>query len=127
MEHFITEIRIENVRHLKNINIALNNQNRQHLILTGKNGSGKTSVLEEISKNLALINRNVLKNYRDLKKNKGLLNLNKALLSSYSNLGLDVIYNSEDELAELYRHGDFITAFFNATPAIERHNFSSRR
>lgn len=131
MEHFITEIRIENVRHLKNINIALNNQSRQHLILTGKNGSGKTSVLEEISKNLALLNKNVLKNHKALKKNQEILknetdierrkyleseiSLQKNVFSSYSNLGLDVIYNNENELAELYQHGDFITAFFNAT------------
>ena len=131
MEHFITEIRIENVRHLNNINIALNNQSRQHLILTGKNGSGKTSVLEEISKNLALLNKNVLKNHRALKKNQEILknetdierrkyleseiSLQKNVFSSYSNLGLDVIYNNENELTELYQHGDFITAFFNAT------------
>lgn len=131
MEHFITEIRIENVRHLKNINIALNNQSRQHLILTGKNGSGKTSVLEEISKNLALLNKNVLKNHKALKKNQEILknetdierrkyleseiSLQKNVFSSYSNLGLDVIYNNENELTELYQHGDFITAFFNAT------------
>ena len=115
MEHFITEVRIENVRHLKNINIALNNQSRQHLILTGKNGSGKTSVLEEISKNLALLNKNLSKSYRYLKKNQNPLALKKVLLSHYSNLGLDVIYNNEDELTESYQHGDFITSFFEAT------------
>ena len=103
MEHFITEIRIENVRHLKNINIALNNQNRQHLILTGKNGSGKTSVLEEISKNLAWVNRGSVI---------GVDLLKKAL---HSNRGLEIFFNQEEVLTELYRHGDFITAFFNAT------------
>ncbi len=55
MEHFIKEIRINNVRHLKDITISLDSDNRQHLILTGKNGSGKTSVLDEIANNLVII------------------------------------------------------------------------
>ena len=33
MEHFITEVRINEVRHLKNITIKLNPEKRQHLIL----------------------------------------------------------------------------------------------
>ena len=43
MEHFITEIHIDKLRHLENIEIKLSNETRQHLLLTGKNGSGKTS------------------------------------------------------------------------------------
>ena len=46
MEHFITSVHINEVRHLKDIEIKLNPEKRQHLILTGKNGSGKTSVLQ---------------------------------------------------------------------------------
>ena len=42
---FITNIRINIVRHLQDINIKLSHEKRMHLILTGKNGSGKTSVL----------------------------------------------------------------------------------
>jgi predicted ATP-dependent endonuclease of OLD family len=34
------------VRHLQNVDIALSDTERRHLILTGKNGSGKTSLLE---------------------------------------------------------------------------------
>lgn len=94
MEHSITDVRINNVRHLRNINIVLDDYCRKHLILTGKNGSGKTSVLYEIAKNLALLNRST---GRD------------------SNMGLAILYNNEDELSELYQRGDFITAFFMAT------------
>lgn len=43
---FMTELRINKVRHLENITIPLSKTERKHLILTGKNGSGKTSVLE---------------------------------------------------------------------------------
>lgn len=43
---FLTDIEIKKVRHLENISIPLDKNKRKHLILTGKNGSGKTSVLE---------------------------------------------------------------------------------
>ena len=45
---FISELKIEHVRHLKDIRIPLSNDKMKHLILTGKNGSGKTSVLEAL-------------------------------------------------------------------------------
>jgi predicted ATP-binding protein involved in virulence len=43
---FITKIHIAKVRHLENVDIVLSDTERKHLILTGKNGSGKTSLLE---------------------------------------------------------------------------------
>ena len=46
---FLLEIMIENVRHLRNITIPISEEQPRHLILTGKNGSGKTSVLEAVS------------------------------------------------------------------------------
>lgn len=47
-EIFIKDIHINKVRHLENIHIPISETERKHLILTGKNGSGKTSVLLEI-------------------------------------------------------------------------------
>ena len=47
---FLTQINIEKVRHLEKITIPLDKDKRKHLILTGKNGSGKTSVLEAMVK-----------------------------------------------------------------------------
>ncbi len=47
---FITELQIMNVRHLKDICIPLSKDKMKHLILTGKNGSGKTSVLEYLNR-----------------------------------------------------------------------------
>jgi predicted ATP-binding protein involved in virulence len=43
---FITKVHINKVRHLENVDIPLSETERKHLILTGINGSGKTSVLE---------------------------------------------------------------------------------
>ena len=44
----MTELRINHVRHLKDIMIPLSDSQPKHLILTGKNGSGKTSVLKSV-------------------------------------------------------------------------------
>ena len=51
---WITSLYIEKVRNLKNINIPVtsSNEERRHVIITGRNGSGKTSLLEAISKHL---------------------------------------------------------------------------
>ncbi len=70
MEHFITEIEIKKVRHLENLTIKLSDTERKHLILTGKNGSGKTSVLEVLKRNLVVIQGNLLsKNKKTIIKN----------------------------------------------------------
>lgn len=45
---FISKIHINKVRHLENVDILLSETERKHLILTGKNGSGKTSLLESL-------------------------------------------------------------------------------
>lgn len=51
---FITSLTIESVRHLKDITIPLSEEKPKHLILTGRNGSGKTSVLEALAEHLEL-------------------------------------------------------------------------
>jgi predicted ATP-binding protein involved in virulence len=45
---FITRILIDKLRHLSNLTILLSENERRHLIITGKNDSGKTSVLEAL-------------------------------------------------------------------------------
>lgn len=54
---FITDIHLHEVRHLRNVHIHLSDTERKHLILTGRNGSGKTSVLEAMGE--------AIKNYAD--------------------------------------------------------------
>lgn len=48
-QHFITKLHISHVRHLKDIDIPISETECKHLILTGKNGSGKTSVLKALA------------------------------------------------------------------------------
>ena len=52
MEQYITNIHIDQLRHLTNVDIPINTDKKSHLILTGKNGSGKTSLLNAIKDNL---------------------------------------------------------------------------
>lgn len=52
---FLTSVDIAKVRHLQKITIPLSSQKRKHLIFTGKNGSGKTSVLDAIDDFLSFV------------------------------------------------------------------------
>ena len=73
METFITKIYVKELRGgVRDLEIPLSETNRQHLIITGKNGSGKTSLLEEIKKFLSQIETGMLQ-YYSLKRQKQLL------------------------------------------------------
>ena len=54
---FITKIHIDKARHLENVDIAISDTERKHLILTGKNGSGKTSLLEAMRDDILIKQR----------------------------------------------------------------------
>lgn len=49
---FLTNLTIKIIRHLKALSIPLSENQIKHLILTGKNGSGKTSVVEALARYL---------------------------------------------------------------------------
>lgn len=49
MENFITSINIHKSNNIEDLLIPLSDTIRQHLIITGKNGSGKTSLLKNIN------------------------------------------------------------------------------
>ncbi len=57
-EIFLTGLKINKVRHLTGIDIRLDEKDRKHLILTGKNGSGKTSILELMKEYFEGVERN---------------------------------------------------------------------
>lgn len=131
---FLTDIKIEKVRHLENIWIPLGTEKRKHLILTGKNGSGKTSVLEamvryiqsflgEDSIVLEQMKRAqkyyfALNGLEDSEQNRQLFyekNLNskgKKLKSVSSEIVLKSISNVQ--LKEKYERGNFIFAYYKA-------------
>ena len=48
MSNYITSVHVNKIFHLNDLNIPLSGEKRKHLLLTGKNGSGKTSLLNAI-------------------------------------------------------------------------------
>lgn len=114
MEHYLTNIKIKQLRHLSNININLNEHKRQHLLLTGKNGSGKTTVLLAMCYQMRTLNR------EDEKYDKGLVNhmirYGEEFDLHYNDYwdSLDLRYNVYDDLDIAYKKGNFIIAFYPA-------------
>lgn len=98
-ERFVKNIYIAKLLHLENINIALSPDTRQHLLITGKNGTGKTSLLERIRGNFTAIN-----------KSKWLANKRQGTVD-----GISVSFNVDDDLEAEFASGRFITAYFGAT------------
>lgn len=131
-EYFISEIDIEKLYHLSDIKIKLDSNKRQHLLLIGKNGSGKTSLLLEIEKFLRAINdeklsqvfdqyptwineakKKVLSASSDSEKYAADKDLKQCLgfLKKYSD-GVQINLNQYEGLEMMYHNGKFITAYF---------------
>lgn len=89
---FLTGIHIHKVRHLENIDIPLSADTRKNLILTGKNGSGKTSVLQELVISLSLMSRGTF--YKP---------------GNFRNV--EIYSNSFDTLIKKYDSGQFLLSY----------------
>ena len=150
---FLTDIEIRKVRHLENISIPLDKNERKHLILTGKNGSGKTSVLEAVVKyiqsflgehgtpldhvkmmyehSLNEINKiNLLedseKNRKKLFDAKNTLDFWERELKSLDS-GVVLKNTSNTMLKEKYQNGNFIFAYLKATQAFTKDREKSEK
>ena len=139
--HFITQIEIEKIKHLNNIKIKLDENKPKHLLLTGKNGSGKTTTLKAIKSNLRSIqmgnyielievwkkyvleakeklNNEINENIRLRLKNDIEDNINN--INSCGIYGLNIKYNCDGKLLNpLYKEGKFILAYYGANRATE--------
>ncbi len=139
---FIKSIHINKVRHLENVEIPISETERKHLILTGKNGSGKTSVLLEIKNWLGGVQSNQLLQLQNNKANiksfeNGIVELQNQIniggkkfeigqqIINYNNsinvyknqieqfLKIDIDFSSAN-IFQLYIDGDFILTHFGA-------------
>jgi len=127
---YIHKIHINKVRHLQNIEIPIENDTYPHLILTGKNGSGKTSVLQAIANHLQNIANDPYKNFLSLEQRikyyqdqlnngsnsidneRGLEDNKKQYASYFGEVKID-FYNIDDFISK-YQKGNFIIAFYQA-------------
>lgn len=138
-ETFMTELQINNVGHLKNIHIDLSASERQPLILTGKNGSGKTSVINALEKFLEYsvsqdfyeehITAPKVMHYRQIvaeteasyyeaKRLKRDIDYWERL-NQFWTAGAVAIFPSYEDLRVKYQAGDFILAFYGDTREIK--------
>ena len=135
---FMTGVEIKKVRHLKNISIPLDNRKRKHLILTGKNGSGKTSVIEALVKYFEYIISNnyepyekvkerckeysrrldVLKNQADSNEKFSEINSTERSMAAWKNdfeiwnSGATAKINAISLLQNKFKQGNFIFAYY---------------
>lgn len=138
MNYFIKNIHINHLLHLQNFDIKIEDKNTPHLIITGKNGSGKTILLNAIASFLECIKddtrmdflkyRALLEKYtkrldEEQKKGSGentILSLKKDF--DYYKKQVDKLYGKVELdfvdapalMIEKYQKGEFIIAFYQA-------------
>ena len=100
MSRYIKNIHIKQVRHLRDINIPLDKEDYPHLMITGKNGSGKTSLLNAMAEYIERIANDSCK--------------------LFENVGeVTVAFEDVDNLIRKYQDGNFIIAFYEAHRTIK--------
>ena len=101
MNRYIKNIYIKQVRHLKDVSIPLEKEAYPHLMITGKNGSGKTSLLNAIANHIERVAKNIYK--------------------KFENLGeVTVTFEDIDSLIRRHQEGNFILAFYEAHRTIKK-------
>lgn len=133
MNYFIKNIHINKLFHLNDFDIPISREEFPHLIITGKNGSGKTVLLNAISDFL-----NIIKNDKSadfLGYDKGLESWNNFLKNAadehgkmqaqqqidYFSKQIENLYGKIDlqsdllgSIIEKYNRGEFVIAFYQA-------------
>lgn len=92
---FITKIDIKKVRHLQDVEINISDTERKHLMLTGKNGSGKTSVINAL-KNI------IFRSPQIPVASTKVISLSTPEIKLASSLGEEIIKSKLDQLIVFY-------------------------
>ena len=136
MNRYINNIHINQVRHLKDINIPLEKDAYPHLMITGKNGGGKTSLLNAIANHIERIANDTYKDFEKYEKSikyweNQLKNNPQNTLSIEKNLQyfknqyelffgeVTITFKDVDSLIRKYQDGNFIIAFYEAHRTIK--------
>ena len=103
---YLTEINIRQVRHLQNIKIELSQNEMKHLLLTGINGCGKTSVLKAIGNSFFRVMGFMGQDWKEM-------NLDSASdqIEIKSNLSHSI---DGQEMYKLYQEGKIVLVYFSA-------------
>ena len=129
--NFITKVKINTVRNLRDLTIDLSTTERKNLILTGKNGSGKTSVLEAMrlytmyrlkwDMEVRSLGNNPLKSQFVIHddgnttfKFEEIIDDEAAKQNLEKIAGISIDFNNLQEIREKYQSGNFVVAYFPA-------------
>jgi len=137
-EVFIRKIKVNEARNLKDFDIPLSDHEKKHLIITGKNGSGKTSLLNELKQFLNMSsNRGYLEQYDsqvrllfnytnqkkilladEVKNEQGISDTTDNIRNIEEWLeqlgGTFIVFNKPLLITEYFKEGKFIMGFFEA-------------
>lgn len=143
MESYIKEIQIKKVRYLKNLTINTGDDGFNHIIITGKNGSGKTSLLEmiraflelfpdgrylqyssewesdlklwkETYTELAVKSEKTMVQQSKIQEAKRMIDYYVGKQNQYSG-GVKIKFDERNAILEKYEKGEFVLAYFSAT------------
>ena len=136
---FITNIDVIESRNLFDFKIPLSKEEKKHLIITGKNGSGKTSLLEDVNKFLTQVFNNKLSSYSQMEQalkaitqelsqlekfpeenhQRGKIKQLERQVKDFENWinqfgGVKIDFYDNDVLIDEVQTGEYIIAYFNA-------------
>ena len=105
---YLKKIGIEKLRHLEKVEIPISDNTKKHLIVTGKNGSGKTSLLQAVARQFIFMTFSGKASSEERIMEYGIL-IEK--LSYKLNLEFSV---PSDEIKVHFVQGDFVLAYYQA-------------
>lgn len=131
MNYFINKIKVNKIFHLENFEIPIANEKAPHLIITGKNGSGKTILINAIADFLEMVRKDESLGYLEYEYR--LSNANNRAATAPADIHskeifiehwqdqvhdafgrVDIKFKDVYEIARNYKDGQFLFAYYSA-------------